>query len=293
MKKVKFIYNPISGTASNPQILDLVISIYQKYKKTIIPYRIDENFNFEDIFQDSNNEYEHILIAGGDGTINRFLNFYMKKEFSLPIAILPTGTANDFAKCLNIPLNIKDACEKILKSNPKYVDIGKVNDKYFINIFSFGLLTNVSQVTPTNLKNKFGKLAYYFVGLKELFKFKKFDLSIKTENFSKTTKCILAFIFNGKTAGNINIAYKSQIDDGFFDVIIIKDINILTFFKLVFSLFLGKHLEEINEKNLMYFKSSSLYLSTNQNILSDTDGEAAPKFPVNIECLHKKIKILF
>lgn len=293
MKKVKFIYNPISGAASNPKILDDVISIYQKYKKTIIPCRIDKNFTFDEAFQDFDNKYEHILIAGGDGTVNRFLNFYIKKGFTIPIAILPTGTANDFAKCLNIPLNIKDACEKILKSEPKYIDVGKVNDKYFINIFSFGLLTNVSQVTPTALKNKFGKIAYYFVGLKEFFKFKKFDLSIKTESFSKTIKCILVFIFNGKTAGNINIAYKSQIDDGFFDVIIVRDISVLSFFKLLLNLLLRKHLEEINEKKIIYFKSSSLSLSINKNILSDIDGEAAPRFPVNVECLYKKIKILF
>ena len=61
------------------------------------------------------------------------------------------------------------------------VDLGKANDEYFVNVFSCGLFTDVSQKTPTVLKNTFGKLAYYVGGLGELPNFRKMYVSIETE----------------------------------------------------------------------------------------------------------------
>lgn len=293
MKKIKFIYNPISGSANNSKILDTVISVYQTYNKIIVPFRSSKEFNLEDAFIDIDENYEHILIAGGDGTINRILNIYMQKKINIPIAILPTGTANDFAKCLNMPLNIEEACHKILNSDVKFIDLGKVNEKYFINIFSFGLLTEVSQKTPTYLKNNLGKLAYYFSGVKEIPKFKKIDLTLETETEKISTKCFLAFVFNGKTAGNINISYKSKFDDGLLDVIIIKGENFLKLGNLVYNFLKGEHLENIEQDELIYLQTKSISFESSENLKTDIDGEPAPNLPVKISCLEKKLPILY
>lgn len=293
MKKVKFIYNPISGATNTPKMLDTVIAIYQKYNKTIVPFRIGENFPLEMAFEDIHENYDHILIAGGDGTINRTINLYLQKNLSLPIAILPTGTANDFAKYLSMPMDIEEACEKILKAEVKKVDLGQVNDKYFINVFSFGLFTDVSQKTPTHLKNTFGKLAYYFNGIKEIPRFTKIDLRVESEDLTIQTKCFLAFVFNGQTAGNINIAYNSQIDDGLLDVILVKGENLLKLGNLVYNFLRGEHLEEADKENILYFKSKALTLSSPQEITTDIDGEAGPQLPVTITCIPKTLNILF
>lgn len=293
MQKVKFIYNPISGNATTPIMLDTVIATYQKYNKTIVPFRIGENFPLEMAFEDIHENYDHILIAGGDGTVNRTINIYLQKNLSLPIAILPTGTANDFAKYLSMPMDIEEACEKILKAEVKKVDLGKVNDKYFINVFSFGLFTDVSQKTPTHLKNTFGKLAYYFNGIKEIPRFTKIDLKVESEDLTIQTKCFLVFVFNGQTAGNINIAYNSQIDDGLLDVILVKGENLLKLGNLVYNFLRGEHLEEADKENILYFKSKALTLSSPQEITTDIDGEAGPQLPVTITCIPKTLNILF
>lgn len=244
-------------------------------------------------FEDIHENYEHILIAGGDGTINRTINLYLQKNLSLPIAILPTGTANDFAKYLSMPMDIEEACEKILKAEVKKVDLGKVNDKYFINVFSFGLFTDVSQKTPTHLKNTFGKLAYYFNGIKEIPRFTKIELRVESEDLTIQTKCFLAFVFNGQTAGNINIAYNSQIDDGLLDVILVKGENLLKLGNLVYNFLRGEHLEEADKENILYFKSKALTLSSIQEITTDIDGEAGPQLPTQITCIPKALNILF
>ncbi|MEG2588151.1 MAG: diacylglycerol kinase family protein, partial [Cetobacterium sp.] len=79
-----------------------------------------------------------ILISGGDGTINQVINSMKNKGLDLPIAILPTGTANDFATLLEIDSDIEKAVEKILTGEFKKIDLGKANEKYFVNVFSCG-----------------------------------------------------------------------------------------------------------------------------------------------------------
>ena len=81
-----------------------------------------------------------------------------------------------------MPYSIRQSVDMILNSSPKLIDLGKVNDKYFINIFSCGFQRYFSQKTPVKHKNTFGKLAYYFTGLKELPNFKKLNLSVHSQN---------------------------------------------------------------------------------------------------------------
>ncbi|MDZ5038486.1 diacylglycerol kinase family protein, partial [Clostridium perfringens] len=135
----------------------------------IVPYRIDKDEDVINAFNDfKDNNYYYILIAGGDGTIDNVVNAMAKSGISIPIGILPVGTANDFGKFLGMPSDIGKACKQILSSEVTSVDLGSINDKYFVNVASTGLFTDVSQKTDVNLKNTIGKLAYYLKGLEEL-----------------------------------------------------------------------------------------------------------------------------
>lgn len=145
MKKVKFIYNPYSGENTIIMDIDKVIAIHQKYGYNVIPFRISYEYEIYEAFEDVDNSYSYILIAGGDGTVDTVVNYMKKSNIDLPIGVLPVGTANDFAKFLGIPQDVSKACKQILNSNVKNVDIGKINDKYFVNVASTGLFTDISQ----------------------------------------------------------------------------------------------------------------------------------------------------
>ncbi len=159
MKKVKLVYNPNSGEKSIINKLDIIIKTYQNYRYTVIPYRLNKENQIEDIFNDINGDYDHILISGGDGTIDIILNVIKELDINIPIGILPTGTANDFANALGLPYNIEKAIENIINSSPKKIDIGKVNDKYFINVASAGMFTDVSQKINPEFKNSMGQVS--------------------------------------------------------------------------------------------------------------------------------------
>lgn len=291
MNKVKFIYNPYSGENSILSNIDRVIKVHQKKGYTIIPYRISMQFSIDEAFQDIDNEYKYILIAGGDGTVDTVVNHMISKGIDLPIAILPVGTANDFAKFIGMPHDIEKACKQILNTEVKAVDIGKINNKYFVNVASTGLFTDISQKTDVNLKNTMGKLAYYIKGIEQLPNFRKLKVKIKSEknNFYFDGDMYIMFVFNGQTAGNLNLAYKSQVNDGLLDVIIVKAINPMDMIGLFINMLKGDHL---NNNSIIYFKTDNLEVECNENIITDIDGERGPDFPLHITCIKHGLKIL-
>lgn len=292
MKKVKFIYNPFSGEAVITKNLDTIIGKYQAKRYTIVPFRISTEQNLEDAFLDIDSSYHHILGAGGDGTINQIINIMKKKNLDIPLAILPVGTANDFAKYIGMPADIGSACDKILAGKIQEIDLGKANDKYFINVFSFGLFTDVSHKTPTHLKNTIGKLAYYLNGIKELPSFKKLDIKVTSDEFFYEGNALIFFTFNGRTAGNINISYKSEINDGLLDVIIVKGENIRSTLSSLLAFLKLEHLEK--PKDIIHFTTSDFTVEYSDSSLeSDIDGEVGPTSPIHISCIENGLKMIY
>lgn len=288
-KKVKFIYNPYSGEQSIVNNLDKVIRVHQEKNLTIVPFSIIKGQGVEKALEDIDDSYEYILLAGGDGTIDSVVNALKLKNINLPIGILPVGTANDFAKFLGLPADIEECLAQILELQPKAVDLGKVNDKYFINVLSTGLFTDISQKTEEHLKNTIGKLAYYIKGIEELHKFRKISVKVTTEEKIYDDPIYLMLVFNGRTAGNFNLATRAEVDDGLLDVVIFKAFNIPEIVPIFIRILRGEHL---SDPRIEFFKTDRLLIETNEDIVSDIDGEKGPDFPLEVKCIAEAIKVL-
>ncbi|MFW2491496.1 YegS/Rv2252/BmrU family lipid kinase [Clostridium chromiireducens] len=289
MKKVRFIYNPYSGENSIISELDNVIKLHQEVGLTVVPYRIQKGKDLAEALDIIDETYSYILIAGGDGTVDSVVNAMKNKNINIPIGILPVGTANDFGKFINMPNDIQQACKQILDSKPVAVDVGKINDKYFINVASSGLFTDVSQKTDVNLKNTIGKLAYYLKGIEELPNFRKLKIKLLSRECNYDGEMYLLLVFNGKTAGNFNLATEAEITDGKLDVIIFKAIQVIELLPLFIKLLKGEHLDS---DKVVYFKTDDLYIESLEDIVTDIDGERGPDFPLRIKCIEGGIKLL-
>ena len=124
MQKVRFAYNPKAGETVITDWLDNIIDIYQRGGYSIMPYRLAFTEAEEtDLLDDIDGSYHHILVAGGDGTVNYVVNMLKRRNLDLPVAVLPTGTANDFANTLGVPSDIEKA-----ESNGVY--ICRLNDRF-------------------------------------------------------------------------------------------------------------------------------------------------------------------
>ena len=292
MKRVKFIYNPSSGENSITKDIDKVIKIHQSYGYSIDPFRISSDSDIRDAFEELDDSYKYILIAGGDGTIDSVVNKMKQKDIDLPVAFLPVGTANDFAKYLGMPSDVSLACKQILEGKAKRFDLGKINDKYFVNVASTGIFTDISQKTDSSLKNTMGKLAYYLTAIEEVTNLKKIHVKITSPviNFSGNIYTLL--VFNGQTAGNIKFADYSQADDGLLDVVVIKKdvINIKTALNNLIIMMKKGQIADLD--GVLYFKCQNLHIECKDDIVTDIDGEKGPDFPLDISCERRGIKIL-
>ena len=295
MKRVKFVYNPVSGENMMTERLDDIIAIHQHQGYSIVPYRLTFEGNPDkEIVEDLDASYHHILIAGGDGTVNYVVNLLKRQNIDIPIAVLPTGTANDFASMLDIPSDIGQACRQLLNGDIRRIDLGLVNGFYFVNVFSCGLFTDVSQRTPTILKNTFGKLAYYVGGLGELSKLRKMHIRITTDNGEFSGSSLIFFVFNGKTAGQLRLAYLSEPDDGLLDVLIVKGDNPIETVRMIFQYMALSRSRQASSypAGVVHIRCSRLHAESITPETTDIDGQPGPSFPLEITCEQGAIQVL-
>lgn len=291
MKKVKLVYNSNAGQSKFSQFLDLVIEKFMQNDLEVIIYRAGDKDNLEEFLKDSDSEKLYgIVVAGGDGTLNRVVTIMMKYNIKTPLGVIPAGTSNDFARHINMPNSYLDSIDKILKNNVCGVDVGKANDKYFINVCSAGLFTNSSQRADPNLKQTLGKVSYFITGAKELFKFRPFSVRIKADEEEYTEKINLFLVFNGSSVGGMTyFTSDSSIQDGLLDLIIIKNCNLHEVAILLSKAFTGN----LEDKNIIYRKAKKIVIEKiNGNCdRPDVDGDEGPEFPIEITCIESGINM--
>lgn len=289
MKKLKFIYNPSAGDGTLKDRLDYLIERFQKAGYLMVPFRSKNPINLENAFFDIHEDYEAVCVSGGDGTLSSVVNIMASMRLSLPIGIFPFGTANDFATHLNIPKNLNACCDIVKNGHIKKVDIGRVNDNYFLNVCSAGLLTDVSYKTDTNLKNALGKIAYYIKGIEEIPKFTAFKMRMQYGSNVIEDNFLLFLILNGSSAGGFTrLAPNARIDDGLMEVIAIKNTNITNILALFLKILRGEH---IGDPNMYYFQTDKLKILCDGAGDTDIDGERGPGFPLDIEVKKHFLKV--
>ena len=178
MKKSLLLYNVKAGRGKIARNVDALTEIFRQAGYDIRPKLIEFGQNPFDGDEDC-----HLaVVCGGDGTINYVVNSMKSKSLSPVIAVIPAGTANDFAGALGMDSDIMRAARQIVSGQVRRVDCGMVNGLYFINIFSFGIFTTTSQHTSDRLKHKIGKLAYIFTGIKDLLHLHGIPLHVKCDD---------------------------------------------------------------------------------------------------------------
>lgn len=292
MKKVRFIYNPRSGEHTVSGKLDEIIGLYQSRGYTIVPLRLDFRMSDAEIADELKGGYDHLLVAGGDGTVNYLVNLVKNNGIDTPMAFLPSGTANDFANVLGMPSDTLRACEEVLDGEVCGIDLGKVNGQWFANVFSCGLFSDISQKTPSLLKNTFGKLAYYATGVGDLVRFRKFHLKIESDGGNYDGPSVIFFVFNGKTAGKLRLAYLSEVDDGLLDILILKGDDPIESIQTVLHYVTLSRKPKKYPAGMEHIRCTKLRAECDAQEVTDIDGQPGPDFPVEITCEKGALKVI-
>ncbi|MEG0919081.1 MAG: YegS/Rv2252/BmrU family lipid kinase [Anaerovoracaceae bacterium] len=289
-EKVLLFYNPHSGNGLFKNNLDRIIGRFQEQNFQVVPVRAAKGHAIEQALSEMDeNYYRQIIVAGGDGTINICVNAMIKNNIDLPIAIFPTGTANDFAYYFNLPNDIESMVDIAMGDHHTYADVGVCNDRYFVNVAALGNLVDVSQKTDPTLKNTLGVFSYYLKGATEVVNLKPLPVKLTTQDCIYEENMFFMVVLNGISAGGFKkLSPESEVNDGMLDVVLFRKMPILEFAPLLFQILQGVHTEN---KHVLTFKASELLIESPVDISTDVDGEHGEKLPIKLSVLPKRLKI--
>lgn len=288
--KILIYYNPFSGSGVFKNNLDYIIGRCQDAGYQAVPIRASKGKVIDKTFAEINQEeYSRIIVGGGDGTVNLCVNAMIKHDINLPLAILPSGTANDFAYYFGLPSDIKELMDIALGDVTSPADVGKVNDKVFINVAAMGALVDVSQKTDPNLKNSLGIVAYYLTAMSELPQVRPLAVKLTTPDEVYEEEIYFMVVMNGESAGGFRkLNPESSINDGKLDVIAFLKMPIVELAPLLIEVLRGRHPQN---KHVLYFQTDELTMESDADIGTDIDGEHGEKLPLHFSVLHNRLSI--
>ena len=214
-------------SADRPEVKEAVKAV----RKSGVPLRVRIPWNKKDkpivVREAIKAGATRVIAGGGDGTINAVVNALVGKGKKPPkagLGILPLGTANDFARGCGLPLEDLTECLRIACTAPaKAVDIGRMNQRNFINVASLGFGAEVTATTPQDLKATLGGGAYTLMGFATALKFKPYSgrLIVPGEEPYDGEMLVGAVGNNRYAGGGFDVAPRASLTDGLLDLSVI------------------------------------------------------------------------
>lgn len=293
--KCLFIINPSSGTKTIQKKLDQFIGemILQKIVNHIdVFYTEKKDDAYHHCLSLNPHDYDFIVSVGGDGTVNEIISGIIEKELNIPLAILPGGTVNDFANHLKLPQNKDEFIQMIKNMKTMKVDVGQVNDHYFANVIAGGMFSDISFQVSKAEKEKFGPLAYYISGIRQLpSQLSTFlHLKVKTEHGEFEEDARLFMITNTSQVGGFkDITPHANIQDGQMDLLIIKKCTPAELLAVFKDYKLSSH---ENNPYIHYVQAQNIMIECDKDIIYDVDGEKGTRFPIQITVKKQALTII-
>ena len=287
-KKIVFIINPKAGRKKN-QVLKKKIEKKldtKKYKPEFLytQYPGHAVVLVKEYFEKG---VQIFIAVGGDGTVNEVASEVVKLKATL--GILPTGSGNGLARFLNIPFKVQNVIEIINNGKVCEIDVGKINDDYFFCTCGIGFDAEVSYLFAKQKSRGF--INYIKTSVKAYTKYKPAKIKLKIDGIKYKKKAFLITIANaGQYGNNAYIAPSAKIDDGKFDVCILKPFPWYISPILVIKLFLriidrSKQIETIKAKSIVF--------RNEKKKIFHIDGDPRKiKGKVKLDIMPKSLKVL-
>lgn len=274
-KRMLFVYNPVSGKGTVRVHLADIIDIYASggYSVTMHPTTGEKDgYNY---IKEHGKSFDVISVCGGDGMLNEAVNALMcMDENERPqLAYLPSGSTNDFAGTVGIPLDLRRAAKMVVEGSPFFCDAGKFNDKNFAYVAAFGAFTSVSYDTAQEFKNVFGHLAYIMEGIRQLPAIRPQKVKVTFGSEVIEDQFLFGMVTNSLQVGGIKSTVGSAVslNDGLFEVLLVKKPQTPSEFQSIITSFLSQ--SAASTESVIRFKTSKIKFESDEPIAWTLDGE--------------------
>ncbi|MFQ3545142.1 YegS/Rv2252/BmrU family lipid kinase [Halobacillus rhizosphaerae] len=286
-----FIYNGNAGSDDLEAKLSQTLPILTQEVKELSVLQTKSLEELKQVCSSRAREVDVLFILGGDGTIHECINSLAEMDNLPVIGILPGGTCNDFSRILDIPQNMEQAARAIIQGKEHTIDAGKTNAGYFLNFWGIGLVTQTSFNIDKDQKSKFGVLSYFISALKTMNQAEPFSFKLKVDEEEISGEAVMILVLNGQFIGTREIPIPSiNLQDGKFDVLIVKNSNLTVFREL---LMMGQPgAENRNFQELSHMQGQRIEIEANPSQDVDMDGEIKGEAPSSIEVLSNHFTFL-
>ncbi len=276
-KNIAVVCNQLAGSG---RAVALAEKIAEDLSNKDIPHSL-----FKENWPPEFNDFTDVWIVGGDGTLNYFVNYY--PDIIRPLVIFNGGTGNDFHWMLYGKINFEDQVQLALSAEPKPIDLGRCNEKYFVNGVGVGFEGVVAK-SLTGKKKKAGKASFMAMILKKIFLYRSKTYRIITDDKTiAEKKYFIIDISNGSRAGGgFHIAPQAEPDDGLFDIVIIDALRPLNRLRWLPFIEKGRHL---NLSFVNYSKVKKISIESNESILFHLDGEYFEATKLDVDLIPGKL----
>lgn len=267
-----FVFNPKAGKERIKSKLGDIIELFSNEgHKTTVMATTKPGDAIEWV-RDLSNDYDRIVCAGGDGTLDEVVYGMSMRSCKIPIGYIPAGSTNDFANSLGLLVRTMDAARTAISGRTFECDMGKFNKRTFVYVAAFGLFTDVSYETPQDLKNRLGHAAYVLEGLKKITEVRSFNVTVETDHMKINDKFIYGMITNSESVGGFKkiTGENINLNDGLFEVTLFKaPNNPLEMNSLINALIT----RDLNTPMIYSFKTNKVTFSSEEAISWTLDGE--------------------
>ena len=231
--------------------------------------------------------FEQIVAAGGDGTVHEVVNGLAGSDAAL--GLMPMGTMNVFAAELGLPPNDLGRCWRIIQaSQTRLIDLPKANEKHFVQLAGVGLDAQVVKETSLAFKRNFGPLSY-LISAAQIAGRRPPRLRIEAEE-AVTEEGSFVLVGNGRRYGGPFPFFKhAVIDDGLLDVLVFKQLGYLELIKYLQNVIFTSG---ITTREVEYFQTQRLRVSSDEAVPVELDGELAGGCPVEFQMPARRLKVL-
>jgi len=275
-RRAHLIVNPSSGRELAPEFASTIAArLRQRYDAVEMTMTTGDGDAHGAAAAAAEAGCDAIFVAGGDGTVNETVNGVAAARAlrSVHLGIVPLGTGNDFAAALDIPFDVEQALDVLLRERLLAVDLGRLNGRLFVNTSGGGFIADVSVAVTPQLKTLAGRLAYLIGGAQALLDYDPLRATVRAEpGRIRLGAALYAFaICNSRLIGGGRlIAPAAVIDDGLLDLCLIESMRTVEFVALVRKVADGEH---VHDPRVRYVQASEITIELDREVNVNTDGE--------------------
>ena len=294
MQKMMLIANPFSGRGqARLSLMDIVQEFNSAdYAVTVYSPDKDAGRSVSDLARDFAPDYDLVVCMGGDGTLSDTIGGLVAGGGNVPLGYIPLGSTNDMANSLGLPKTPLAAARTIINGTPVPYDVGFYDGKYFAYVAAFGAFTDVSYMTPQNLKNTFGHAAYIFSGLSKLQEINPVRTTVEYDDGIIEDSFIFGGVLNSTSMGGVLKLDQSlvSLNDGLFEVLLIRNpLNAVELGTILSDLLTQTYVSE----KVVLLHTRKVHFHFHYPTTLTRDGESGGLYAdVAMENLHNAVRIV-